>query len=57
MTDDERARLAVEAVLADLRGRKGVGDELDSYDEEIMEDVQRSCVRKVKAAWVGVTEQ
>lgn len=48
------AEKIVEAVLTDLRDRKGIGDELDMIDEEIYDAMKVSLVRVVnKAMEVG----
>lgn len=36
---NDAADTIAHAVLSDLRGRKGVGNELDQYDDEVVEDI------------------
>lgn len=44
---DNKAEAIVDAILADLGGRKGVGDELDAIDEEIYAEMKAELVEKV----------
>ena len=44
---NNKADAIVDAILADLGGRKGVGDELDAIDEEIYAEMKAELVEKV----------
>lgn len=39
METSETAKNIVKAILIDLKGRSGVGDEIDAIDEDIMEEL------------------
>ncbi len=51
-----RAEKIVEAVLADLGDRSGVGNALDGIDDDIKVEMKEELVEKVQALLDGKTE-
>lgn len=52
LSDGDRDRVAhdvVDAVLHDLRGRRGIGDELDGLDAEVAGELRAALVLVVAA--------
>ncbi len=46
------AELAVEAIIDDLSGRKGIGDEWDQIDPDIQDEIIEEWQEHIDAAFV-----